>query len=69
MTIIAEFRDSIGTAIPKIVALLSDETQVIRWVAADALAQLAQHGRLILLYFGLAPLTGIEDCSRVSSIY
>lgn len=50
---------------PKIIALLNDEAEVVRWAAADALAQLSQHSNYFIFYFCTADV----DCSRVSSVH
>lgn len=40
-----EFRQSIGAAIPKIIALLSSKDMFTRWAGADSLTDLSEHGK------------------------
>ena len=49
MTIIAEFRPLIATAIPEFVNLLKDSNGVVRWAAKNALSQLSKQGKSVKL--------------------
>ena len=46
MSIVAEFQDVIGAAIPRVVALLNDRDLNIRIAVADSLSRLAEKGRI-----------------------
>lgn len=65
MIIVAEFRDSIGTAIPDIIALLCDGKVKVRLAAVDALAQLSEHGKYCIFYVSATN----EDCSWISKTH
>jgi hypothetical protein len=43
-SIAAEFRGSIGTSIPTIIALLKHNDCIVRWAGADALSKLSEQG-------------------------
>ena len=45
MTIIAEFRPLIATAIPEFVNLLKDSNVAVRWAGKDTLSQLSEQGK------------------------
>ena len=45
MDMIAKFRPSIATAIPKIVNLLKDSASSVRVACAEALSTLSEHGK------------------------
>ena len=42
----AEFREAIVPAIPKIIALLSDEDQDVRWKATKSLEKFVERGNV-----------------------
>ena len=46
MSIVAEFRESIGLAIPQIIALLEHNDSYVRTASANALSKLSEQGRI-----------------------
>jgi vesicle coat complex subunit len=46
MSIVAAFQESIGPAVPQVIALLSHNHEYVRRAGADALGKLSEQGKI-----------------------
>lgn len=65
MRTVADFRESIGTAIPQMISRLGYKDWEASFISADALAGLSEQGKYLMIMY---LIESDEDCSRLSRI-